>query len=325
MSDWLDLTDRNNIKPLPNYAGSGAPGVGNDSSEGYAIGSRWLDTAAEKEYICKDASVGAADWFEVSGVGGTSTFVGLTDTPGSLTDGQYLTVQSNALIETDPPSIGNILSGTYAELSLAIADKTLVVTTDSVGVMSDFDMAGVQFDDVPKWDGSKFTMQPDVTAPVLERVVDLGGRYACVTTGAGVWAGINHSYAWIGDANAQTSYGSGADPTVNLYYGGAFPMAPSDGTVTKTRIHWQCTSGTATGEIGFYKISTTDGQGSGGLTLTQIGTNVVINNPTLSVVHHDFETGIGLSVAAGDSFGLFIKHDVDPGVVTCRGHIVMEY
>lgn len=43
-----------------------APGVDNDNTQGYAIGSIWLDTTADIAYICLDASTGAAVWLAIS-------------------------------------------------------------------------------------------------------------------------------------------------------------------------------------------------------------------------------------------------------------------
>ncbi len=43
------------------------PATTNDSSEGYSIGSRWLDINNQKEYICIDNSVGAAVWKVIGG------------------------------------------------------------------------------------------------------------------------------------------------------------------------------------------------------------------------------------------------------------------
>ncbi|GAJ06783.1 unnamed protein product, partial [marine sediment metagenome] len=41
-----------------------APRVGNDNIEGYAVGSRWVDVTADKEYVALDVSTGAAVWTE---------------------------------------------------------------------------------------------------------------------------------------------------------------------------------------------------------------------------------------------------------------------
>lgn len=41
-----------------------APGVGDDSADGFAAGSIWIDVTNDKAYICLDASAGAAIWKE---------------------------------------------------------------------------------------------------------------------------------------------------------------------------------------------------------------------------------------------------------------------
>lgn len=47
---------------LNNDAAAAAPTVNDDSGDGYAVGSRWLDTTNDVEYVCLDATVGAAVW-----------------------------------------------------------------------------------------------------------------------------------------------------------------------------------------------------------------------------------------------------------------------
>lgn len=58
---------------LENVGASAAPGSGDDAADGYSPGSRWIDTTADKVYICVDSSVGAAVWKEVNG-GGSASF-----------------------------------------------------------------------------------------------------------------------------------------------------------------------------------------------------------------------------------------------------------
>jgi hypothetical protein len=66
-----------------NLSASAAPTVDDDSGDGYAIGSRWLDTTNDKAYICFDASSGAAVWVEITA--GNSTAPTITD----FTDAQH--------------------------------------------------------------------------------------------------------------------------------------------------------------------------------------------------------------------------------------------
>lgn len=55
-----------------NYNATTAPTVNDDSSAGYGVDSRWLDTTNDKAYICLDDSVGAAVWKEITATGGSS-------------------------------------------------------------------------------------------------------------------------------------------------------------------------------------------------------------------------------------------------------------
>lgn len=45
-----------------NLSATAAPGVGDDSGDGYAIGSIWVDVTADNVYMAADVSVGAAVW-----------------------------------------------------------------------------------------------------------------------------------------------------------------------------------------------------------------------------------------------------------------------
>jgi len=51
-----------------NLAASVAPTANEDSGDGYAVGSVWIDTTADLSYVCVDASVGAAVWLTASGL-----------------------------------------------------------------------------------------------------------------------------------------------------------------------------------------------------------------------------------------------------------------
>lgn len=49
------------------------PTVSNDSTQGYSIGSRWLNTSTNQEYVCYSASAGAAAWISSGTVSGSSS------------------------------------------------------------------------------------------------------------------------------------------------------------------------------------------------------------------------------------------------------------
>lgn len=59
-----------------NLAAGTAPTSTNDSSAGYSTGSRWIDDSAGREWVCVEATVGAAVWVETTTQPGTAVAVG---------------------------------------------------------------------------------------------------------------------------------------------------------------------------------------------------------------------------------------------------------
>lgn len=52
-----------------NYTAVTAPGIGDDTADGYAPGSRWIDTVGDESYTCVDATLGAAIWKSATSAG----------------------------------------------------------------------------------------------------------------------------------------------------------------------------------------------------------------------------------------------------------------
>ena len=92
-----------------NLAAAVAPTVNDDSSAGYSVGSWWIDTTADRAYVCVDASVGAAVWISVA---------------DGAPKGNYLAVGA--------PAVGNDNTEGYARGSLWIDNfnKQTYVATD---------------------------------------------------------------------------------------------------------------------------------------------------------------------------------------------------
>ena len=59
-----------------NFAASVDPVVGNDSSQGYSVGSCWINTVSQNDFVCLSAAVGAAVWKSMTS-GGSSTATAL--------------------------------------------------------------------------------------------------------------------------------------------------------------------------------------------------------------------------------------------------------
>ncbi len=73
------LAWQNNFKALADRIGpckfdaTAPPTAGDDSADGFATGSLWLDTTANRLYWCASAAAGAATWIEVGRTGITRT------------------------------------------------------------------------------------------------------------------------------------------------------------------------------------------------------------------------------------------------------------
>lgn len=61
------------VKRKNNDGAAVAPAVTDDSGDGYAVGSRWIDTTADQEYVALDVTVGAAVWTETTAAGGSGS------------------------------------------------------------------------------------------------------------------------------------------------------------------------------------------------------------------------------------------------------------
>lgn len=89
------------------FNATAAPTATDDTTEGYAIGSRWIDVTNDKVYNCVDATDGAAIWNEVgagdSGGGGL-TVVEVTGTSQTVEDGKLYIANNASNIDFDLPA-----------------------------------------------------------------------------------------------------------------------------------------------------------------------------------------------------------------------------
>jgi hypothetical protein len=68
------------LPPLNNFAASSDPGPGDDSDDGYSVGSWWWNITAFRMFRARSVGVGAAVWVMVCSANGT--FIEATTTPG---------------------------------------------------------------------------------------------------------------------------------------------------------------------------------------------------------------------------------------------------
>lgn len=76
-ADWVTLDNTNvgldNVQNTKvNLVATTAPAVSNDNTEGYTVGSTWVDVTNDKAYIALDVTTGAAVWTETTQAGGGS-------------------------------------------------------------------------------------------------------------------------------------------------------------------------------------------------------------------------------------------------------------
>ena len=142
----VGLTTFSLINGKMNYSATSAPVVGDDSADGYRIGSMWIDITNDEVYRCVDDTIGAAVWIgttlQTTDLGSlamlNSVAAGQIDAnavnaselnvSGNGTSGQYLGSDGDGTFSwmtiTADPTMGGDLSGTASNAQL----KANVVT-----------------------------------------------------------------------------------------------------------------------------------------------------------------------------------------------------
>ena len=92
-------SDASNYFLKNNFAGVVDPTVNDDSGDGYAIGSVWINTVTDKQFICFDATAAAAIWEEAGGAGGGGLDVFYTDDMEGQTLTSQFTTGNNATFD----------------------------------------------------------------------------------------------------------------------------------------------------------------------------------------------------------------------------------
>lgn len=89
----VDKTDvgLSNVPNLKvNLTATSAPTVNDDTTEGYAVGSRWINTVSGAEYVLVDATDGAAVWVETTQSGAVTTYYNASESVSSTTSTSYI-------------------------------------------------------------------------------------------------------------------------------------------------------------------------------------------------------------------------------------------
>lgn len=90
-ADWNQI-DVSGSGTKNNLSATTDPGVGNDSADGYAVGSFWINTTGGKSWICVSATAGEADWNQIDATTPKNKLNATTDPGvGDDTDDGYST------------------------------------------------------------------------------------------------------------------------------------------------------------------------------------------------------------------------------------------
>lgn len=111
------------------------PAVTNDDTEGYEQGSRWVNQSSNAEFLCKDATTGAAVWEQLAGGGGGGGGVDayVADNFESTTASDFTTGNDAIFLN------GGTLQGTLTdETTTPIQGSQSINYTQAVGSLNDW-------------------------------------------------------------------------------------------------------------------------------------------------------------------------------------------
>lgn len=103
---YLEVPDSDFVLAKQNLSATTVPTTANDSTQGYSIGSVWVNTTTDKGYFCVDATASNAIWKEMAGATGTGDVLGpatsvineiavFNDTTGDTIKGSSVLVSAN--------------------------------------------------------------------------------------------------------------------------------------------------------------------------------------------------------------------------------------
>lgn len=228
-----------------NFSATTSPTATDDTGDGYAVGSLWIDTTNDRVYICLDATASAAVWK-------------VLELPGGGTSGQVLAKQSGSDYDftwgdaiTVTPAAGKIVAGNasneWATIGPGEDGQIPVVQTDLTIAFADLDISK----DATPTLGGDLTVTGRSLKLSADKILDF-------VDGSG---GTNSNWVQLtqGRDDGPTITATGDDTNVDL------KLATKGTGVIKTDIGLQFTSSDESkilGSAGSQMLTFTDGAGS---------------------------------------------------------------
>jgi len=208
-----------------NRVATTAPGVTDDTSDGYTVGSRWIDVTGDEEYVCLDATEGAAVWTRTTAVGGggAAQLSDLSDVGTAPNTANFFLATPNgstgdysgrAIVAADIPSLaaskigsGTLLherGGLEADVS-AYAGVPYIVSGTTVELKMNFGGTVAPTANDDSGDGYR------VGSRWIDIVAD--AEYVCVnsTLGAAVWLDTSGGSSSVSQLADLSDVGAAAD------------------------------------------------------------------------------------------------------------------
>ena len=121
-----------------NLAAAVAPTTTDDTSAGYAVGSRWINTTADKSYLCVDATASSAIWQPAAIHAASSVTMGAAATTFAVENVSVFTVTGDAGANTIATITGAAIG---QRLTLIHVDGLVSYTDDNSHAANSIDLS----------------------------------------------------------------------------------------------------------------------------------------------------------------------------------------
>lgn len=115
--------------PKNTWDATSAPTVDDDVDLGYAVGSRWIDVTGAKEYVCLDATDGAAVWIETTAGAGA----GEANTASNVGSGGLGLFKQKAGVDLE---FLNLIAGLGITLTATGSDEVEIKSSDDARLLA---------------------------------------------------------------------------------------------------------------------------------------------------------------------------------------------